>query len=189
MNENPPPLPWKGKNSFVTWLPRAAANVVYDELSAASLQVFRDSKCLLTGSAWWDEIRNAIRVKSELSEIQSREGLKIAQTNSERRLQHETLAVERERLEIAGEKLQLQREYERRQIEGETPNRLLQIAQQVEILRRELSQARARLRLELDRVKSKRIRSVTIEHFEKDLVEPIEQAADAGVALIATNDH
>jgi hypothetical protein len=43
---------------------RPAADVVYDALSAAGLQVFRDVKCLLTGSAWWDEIRNAIRTCS-----------------------------------------------------------------------------------------------------------------------------
>jgi hypothetical protein len=43
---------------------RAAADVVFDELSAARLAVFRDSKCLLTGSAWWDEIRNAVRTCS-----------------------------------------------------------------------------------------------------------------------------
>jgi hypothetical protein len=61
--------------------------------------------------------------------------------------------------------------------------------EQVEILRRELHPARARLQRELDRVKSKRIRSETIENFEEDLVNPIEQATRLGLALIAGNDH
>ena len=40
---------------------RAEADILYDELQRHGLQVFRDSKSLPTGSAWWDEIRNAIR--------------------------------------------------------------------------------------------------------------------------------
>ncbi len=47
----------------------AAADVVYEELTRTEvggrpLQVFRDSKCLQTGSEWWAEIRNAIRSAS-----------------------------------------------------------------------------------------------------------------------------
>jgi hypothetical protein len=61
--------------------------------------------------------------------------------------------------------------------------------EQVEILRREVHPARARLQRELDRVKSKHIRSEAMANFEEDLVKPIEQAASLGLALIAGNDH
>jgi hypothetical protein len=69
------------------------------------------------------------------------------------------------------------------------PDYSIHSPEQVEVLRRELTQARARLGCELDRVKSKRIRSETIQHFEEDLVGPIEKAASSGLALIALNDH
>jgi hypothetical protein len=37
------------------------ADVVYEELTGRGLEVFRDSKSLVTGASWWDDIRNAIR--------------------------------------------------------------------------------------------------------------------------------
>jgi hypothetical protein len=40
---------------------RAEADIVCDELQGRGFQVFRDSRSLPTGSAWWDEIRSAIR--------------------------------------------------------------------------------------------------------------------------------
>jgi hypothetical protein len=43
---------------------RPAADIVYNDLSGRGLQVFRDVKSLLTGTAWWNEIGNAIRSSS-----------------------------------------------------------------------------------------------------------------------------
>jgi TIR domain len=40
---------------------REAADELYDGLRSHGLRVFRDSTSLVTGTAWWDEIRNAIR--------------------------------------------------------------------------------------------------------------------------------
>lgn len=37
------------------------ADALYEELTGRGLEVFRDCKGLVTGSAWWDDIRNAIR--------------------------------------------------------------------------------------------------------------------------------
>jgi TIR domain len=37
------------------------ADVLYEELTGRGLEVFRDSKSLVTGAAWWDDVRNAIR--------------------------------------------------------------------------------------------------------------------------------
>jgi hypothetical protein len=39
----------------------AEADAVYGQLTGEGFRVFRDSKSLPTGSAWWDEIRSAIR--------------------------------------------------------------------------------------------------------------------------------
>jgi regulator of protease activity HflC (stomatin/prohibitin superfamily) len=68
------------------------------------------------------EVRNAIKAKSELSEIQTREGIQIAETTSERRLQQEELESEREKARIAQERLRLDKELERARIEADTPN-------------------------------------------------------------------
>jgi hypothetical protein len=37
------------------------ADVVYEELTGRGLEVPRDPKSLVTGAAWWGDIRNAIR--------------------------------------------------------------------------------------------------------------------------------
>jgi hypothetical protein len=128
------------------------------------------------------EVRNAIRVKSELSEIQTREGIKIAQTNSERRLLQETLATERERLEIDAEKLQLQKEFERREIEGETPNRLLQIQQESEVLRKELEKYQLEIQVRELAVQLEMIQEKAKQALRKEML-PLEQAPEMARAL------
>src|SRR5262249_16426675 len=63
------------------------------------------------------EVRNGIRVKSELSGIRTREGIKLAEVESERRLQQEALQTERDRTAIAREQLRLRQDFERDKIE------------------------------------------------------------------------
>jgi hypothetical protein len=43
---------------------QSQAGICYDELSGSGFQVFRDTKNLVPGAAWWDELRNAIRSSS-----------------------------------------------------------------------------------------------------------------------------
>jgi hypothetical protein len=128
------------------------------------------------------EVRNTIKVKSELSEIQMREGIKIAQTTSERRLQQEGLEAERQRVTIAREKLRLQKDFEKAEVEADAPVRLLKIQQQAEVLARELEKSRlevqvrelaARAETALDRVR---------QDLRKEVL-PLEQAPALAGAL------
>jgi hypothetical protein len=93
------------------------------------------------------EVRNAIRVKSELSEIQTREGIRVAQTVSERRLQQEALEAERQRVAIDREKLRLRKGLDRASVEEDTPVRLLTIDKETEVLRKELEKAELEVRV------------------------------------------
>jgi hypothetical protein len=76
------------------------------------------------------EVRNQIKANSDLSEIRMREGIKRAQAASDRRLQQEALETEKERMAIAAEKLRVQNDLERDEIEATTPVQLLRIANQ-----------------------------------------------------------
>src|SRR5262249_16248855 len=71
------------------------------------------------------EVRDAIQLKSQLSDIRKQEEIQQAKATSERRLRMEDMEAERERLAIAREKLQLQKQLERDQIEAEVPLRAL----------------------------------------------------------------
>ena len=76
--------------------------------------------------------------RSELSGIQMQEEIRVAQTTSQRRLLQEDLQTERERVQIAREKLRLSQDYERDQLEAETPVRMLKIEKEGELLRKEM---------------------------------------------------
>ena len=63
---------------------------------------------------------DTIKSKSELSGIQMQEEIRVAQTTSQRRLLQEDLQTERERVQIAREKLRLSQDYDR-PAQGNTP--------------------------------------------------------------------
>jgi regulator of protease activity HflC (stomatin/prohibitin superfamily) len=128
------------------------------------------------------EVRNGIRVKSELSEVRTREGIKLAEAASERRLQQEALATEREKTAIAREKLRLKKEYERDEIESDAPNRLLQIEKQAEVLRKEMEKCEVEVRVKelkarADLVAEKARQALRLEAL------PLEQAPAIAEAL------
>ena len=83
------------------------------------------------------EVRNEIKSKSDLSNLQVVEAVQIAQIGSERRVQQESLETEKQRVNLEREKLHLQREFEQEQIETNTPLRLLKIEKENEILQAE----------------------------------------------------
>jgi flotillin len=93
------------------------------------------------------EVRNVIRVKSELSEIRTGEGIKLAQTTSERRLQQENLETERDKIRISGETFRLRQDLEREQIEAQTPIQLYRIEQEREVLKQQLEKLPLELRV------------------------------------------
>jgi len=83
------------------------------------------------------EIRNEIKSKSELAELQAQESIELAQIVSERRIQQEEIETERQRVEREREKSRLQQELKRDAIEVETPVNLLKIEKQREVLEAE----------------------------------------------------
>jgi hypothetical protein len=122
------------------------------------------------------EVRNAIRVKSELSDIQTGEGIKLAQTASERRLQQEnleterdkirtneaiklaqaaserrlqqeSLETERDKIRISGGTFRLRQDLEREQIEAQTPIQLIRIEKEREVMKQQLEKLPLELRV------------------------------------------
>ena len=79
------------------------------------------------------EIRNEIRSKSELAELQAQESVRLAQIASERRIQQEGVETEIQRVTMEREKSRLQQELERDLVEMETPVQLLKIEKQVSV--------------------------------------------------------
>ena len=84
------------------------------------------------------EVRNEIKSKSDLSDIQLQEEVELAQVSSKRKLNQASLETERQRAKIAQEKLLLEKELEREKIETEAPLRLLHIEKEREIIQQEI---------------------------------------------------
>jgi hypothetical protein len=128
------------------------------------------------------EVRNTIKSRSELSEIQLREGIHIAQTTSERRLLQEDLEAERERMRVAQEKLQLQQDYQRDQLEAETPVRLLKIEKEGEVLQRELERYRLEAQVNERKTAAELVRDRARQELRKEIL-PLEQTPQVAQAL------
>jgi hypothetical protein len=127
-------------------------------------------------------VHNAIRVKSELSEVRTREEIKLAEALSDRRLQQEGLELEREKTTIAREKLRLEKDFEREKIEAEAPNRLLQIEKQVEVLRRELGLYEVQAQVKERKVHAELIEAKAKQDLRKEIL-PLEQTPAIAEAL------
>jgi len=128
------------------------------------------------------EVRNAIRVKSELSEVHTREEISLAEALSERRLEQEALEQEREKTAIAREKLRLEKDFEREKIEAEAPNRLLQIEKQVEVLRRELELYEVQTQVKEWKARAELVEAKAKQDLRKEIL-PLEQTPAIADAL------
>jgi hypothetical protein len=128
------------------------------------------------------EVRNSIKVKSDLSEIRTQEGIKLAQAESERRLKQEELTSERERVTLAREKLRLQRQLERDEIETETPVRLLKIQNQAEVLRQEMDKAGLETQLRQHQVQKDLLLDRAKQDLRKEIL-PLEQVPSIAASL------
>jgi hypothetical protein len=69
------------------------------------------------------------------------------------------------------------------------PDYSIHSPEQVRLLQQDLARVRDRMRRELDRVKSKSLRTAVIANFEDDLAEPIAAAASTGRAVFARWDY
>jgi flotillin len=128
------------------------------------------------------EVRNTIKSRSELSEIQMREGIRIAQTTSERRLLQEDLHAERERTQIAREKIVLKQDYEREQLEAETPVRMFRIEKEGEILRKELDKYRLEVEVNEQKTEAALVPERARQSLRKEIL-PLEQTPAVAQAL------
>jgi hypothetical protein len=128
------------------------------------------------------EVRNAIAVKSELSDIQMREGIRVAQTTSERRLQQEALEAERQRVGIEREKVRLQKELERTTVEEDAPVRLLRIAREGEVLQREAEKGEWEVRVRELAARAESARDRVRQELRREIL-PLEQRPALAEAL------
>jgi hypothetical protein len=128
------------------------------------------------------ELRNAIRVKSVLSDIQTREGIKLAETTSERRLAQESLGTEREKMDITREKVRLQQQLEHDQIQAEAPNKLLRIAKHEEVLRKQLETLPMEIQARELQARAETVTDRVRQELRRDIL-PLEQAPAIAEAL------
>jgi hypothetical protein len=106
------------------------------------------------------EVRNSIKLKSDLSDVQVRESVKRAEAASLRRLQQEQLDAEREKSSIDHEKLTLRQAYEQAEIESRHSTKLkndladLQMRENVQS-----AEAAMQRRLQQDQLESERAKT------------------------------
>jgi hypothetical protein len=128
------------------------------------------------------EVRNTIRVKSELADLRAREGIQVAQAVSARRMQQEQLETEREKSGIAHEQLRLKKDYERAEVEAEHPLRLLKTAREMEALEKELERRALEARVEEVKVRTSLLTDRARQDMRKEVL-PLEQVPTVAQAL------
>jgi flotillin len=121
------------------------------------------------------EVRNEIKSKSDLSNLQAVEAVQIAKIGSERRVQQESLETEKQRVNLEREKLQLQREFEQEQIETNTPLRLLKIEKENEILQAEQEMRQIANKVKALEVENQMLTEKAKQDLRKEIL-PLEQA-------------
>jgi hypothetical protein len=128
------------------------------------------------------EVRNAIRIKSDLSDLEAKESVQRAQAAVERRLQHEQLDAEREKSALAHEKLRLKKEYEQAEIQASHPIDQLRIEKEMERLRKELEKRELENRLEELKLQTAMLQEKARHQLRKELL-PLEQLPAVAEAL------
>jgi hypothetical protein len=121
------------------------------------------------------EVRNAIKSKSQLSEIRTREGIQLAEAASARRLQQEHLESERGKAAIAQEQLRLRTEYEHAEVEAAHPLQLLKAAKQMEMLQSEQELRTMEVRTQALKVEAELLPERARQELRKEVL-PLEQA-------------
>jgi hypothetical protein len=121
------------------------------------------------------EVRNAIKSKSQLSDIRTREAIQLAEATSTRRLQQEQLETERGKAAIQLEQLRLRKTYEHAEVEADHPLRLLKIEKQMELLQKELDQRALEVRSKQLEVQANLLLERARQELRKEIL-PLEQA-------------
>lgn len=128
------------------------------------------------------EVRNQIRSTSDLSDIHLQEEIRLAKIGSERRLQQENLESEKQRVAIAEESFQLQKELEKNQTESDTPVQVLKMEHRMHLLQKELELQRLAYELKELEVRTDMLSEKAKHDLRKDIL-PMEQMPEIAEAL------
>jgi regulator of protease activity HflC (stomatin/prohibitin superfamily) len=128
------------------------------------------------------EVRNNIKMKSDLSDLQTRENVQRAEAASKRRLQQEQLEADREKTAIDHEKLHLRKVYEQAEIEANHPIEQLRIEKEMERLRQLLEKRKLENQLEQLKVQATMLPEQARHELRKELL-PLEQVPAMAKAM------
>ncbi|MFN2152993.1 MAG: SPFH domain-containing protein [Anaerolineales bacterium] len=128
------------------------------------------------------EVRNQIRSTSELSDIKMQEEIELAKTSSERRLHQESLETEKQRLDIAQQTMELQKQFESEQIERDAPVQLLRIQRREEILKQELKMRKLEHEVKSLQAKTDVLADKAKQDLRKEIL-PVEQVPEIAQAV------
>lgn len=128
------------------------------------------------------EVRNQIRSTSDLSDIHLQEEIQLARVVSERTLQQENLESEKQRVAIAEETFQLQKELEKNQTESDTPVQMLKLQHRMELVQKELELRRLEYEIKDLEVRTNMLAERAKQDLRKEIL-PLEQTPEIANAL------
>jgi regulator of protease activity HflC (stomatin/prohibitin superfamily) len=139
------------------------------------------------------EVRNSVKMKSDLSDLQTRESVQRAEAASQRRLLHEQLEAEREKSTLEQEKLRLKtstdheklrlrKEYEQAEIETNHPLEQFRIEKEMERLQKQLDKRVLENRLAELQLQATMLPEQARHQLRKELL-PLKQAPAIAGAL------
>lgn len=128
------------------------------------------------------EVRNQIKSTSDLSDIHLQEEIQLAKVVSARRLQQENLQSEKQRVAIAEETFQLQKELEKNQTESDTPVQMLKIQHRLELRQKEIELRKLEYELKDLEVRTNMLEEKAKQDLRKEIL-PLEQTPEIASAL------
>ena len=123
------------------------------------------------------ETRNQIKSKSDLAELSARESVQLAKIGSERRVQHESLETERQRIAHDREKHALEVEADQARVEMDKPLQILRFRNRRAVLEVERETLELEKQVETVRVE-KDLLLKRAEHELRRQILPLEQAPE-----------
>ena len=128
------------------------------------------------------EVRNQIKSTSDLSDIRLQEEIQLAKVASQRRLQQEGLESEKQRVAIAEETFQLQKELEKNQTESDTPVQMLKLQHKLELMQKDLELRQLEYEIKELEVRTNMLAEKAKQDLRKEIL-PLEQMPEIANAL------
>lgn len=120
------------------------------------------------------EVRNSVKLKNDLSDLEMRENVQRAEAAAQRRLQQEQLEAEREKTAIEHQKLALRNAYEQAEIEANHPLEQLRVEKEVQRLHKQLEKRVLDNRFEELKVQATMLAEQARHQLRKEIL-PLEQ--------------